>query len=90
MDKRTFPIDAKVDEQGEKITKSFNISLRDTAGEERYKSITKTYFKGADCILLKYDVTNKVSYDNVSMWIESIHYSIGNHETSKYINVLLI
>ena len=89
MDKRTFTIDAEVDEQGKKVTKSFNISLIDTAGEERYKSITKTYFKGADCILLIYDVTNKESYDNVSMWIESIHDSIGNHETSKYIIVLI-
>ena len=89
MDKRTFNIDVEVDEKGKKVTKSFNISLIDTAGEERYKSITKTYFKGADCILLIYDVTNKESYDNVSMWIESIHDSIGNHETSKYIIVLL-
>ena len=89
MDKRTFTIDAEVDEQGKNVTKSFNISLIDTAGQERYKSITKTYFKGADCILLIYDVTNKESYDNVSMWIESIHDSIGNHETSKYIIVLL-
>ena len=89
MDKKTFTIDAEVDEQGKKVTKSFNISLIDTAGQERYKSITKTYFKGADCILLIYDVTNKESYDNVSMWIESIHDSIGNHETSKYIIVLI-
>ena len=89
MDKRTFTIDAEVDEQGKKVTKNFNISLIDTAGQERYKSITKTYFKGADCILLIYDVTNKESYDNVSMWIESIHDSIGNHETSKYIIVLI-
>ena len=89
MDKKTFTIDAEVDEQGKKVTKSFNISLIDTAGQERYKSITKTYFKGADCILLIYDVTNKESYDNVSLWIESIHDSIGNHETSKYIIVLI-
>ena len=89
MDKRTFPIEAEVDEQGKKVTKNFNISLIDTAGQERFKSITKTYFKGADCILLIYDVTNKESYDNVSLWIESIHDSIGNHETSKYIIVLI-
>jgi len=89
MDKRTFNIEAEVDEKGKKVTKSFNISLIDTAGQERFKSITKTYFKGADCILLIYDVTNKESYDNVSMWIESIHDSIGNHETSKYIIVLI-
>ena len=89
MDKRTFTIDAEVDDKGQKVTKNFNISLIDTAGEERFKSITKTYFKGADCVLLIYDVTNRESYDNVSMWIDSIHDSIGNHETSKYIIVLM-
>jgi len=89
MDRKTIPIDAEVDDQGKKVTKNFNISLIDTAGEERFKSITKTYFKGADCILLIYDVTNRESYDNVSMWIDSIHESIGNHETSKYIIILI-
>ena len=89
MDKKTFAIDAEVDDKGQKVTKNFNISLIDTAGEERFKSITKTYFKGADCVLLIYDVTNRESYDNVSMWIDSIHDSIGNHETSKYIIVLI-
>ena len=89
MDKKTFAIDAEVDDKGKKVTKNFNISLIDTAGEERFKSITKTYFKGADCILLIYDVTNRESYDNVSLWIDSIHDSIGNHETSKYIIVLM-
>ena len=89
MDKKTFAIDAEVDDKGQKVTKNFNISLIDTAGEERFKSITKTYFKGADCVLLIYDVTNRESYDNVSMWIDSIHDSIGNHETSKYIIVLM-
>ena len=89
MDKKTFAIDAEVDDKGQKVTKNFNISLIDTAGEERFKSITKTYFKGADCVLLIYDVTNRESYDNVSLWIDSIHDSIGNHETSKYIIVLM-
>ena len=89
MDKKSLTLDAEVDDKGQKVTKSFNISLIDTAGEERFKSITKTYFKGADCVLLIYDVTNRESYDNVSMWIDSIHESIGNHETSKYIIVLI-
>mgnify|MGYP003571509861 CR=1 FL=1 len=89
MDKKTIAIDAEVDDKGKKVAKNFNISLIDTAGEERFKSITKTYYKGADCILLIYDVTNRESYDNVSMWIESIHDSIGNHENSKYIIVLI-
>ena len=89
IDRRSFQIDIDVTEQEKKITKTLDISLIDTAGQERFKSITKTYYTQADCILLIYDITNRDSYDNVKSWINSIHESIGNHENSKYIIVLI-
>ena len=85
MDKRTIQIDTEIEDKGNKSTKSFDISLIDTAGQERFKSITKTYYKGSDGILLIYDVTNKDSFTNVKSWIDSIHESIGNHENTKYV-----
>ena len=69
--------------------KNIDISLLDTAGQERFRSITKTYFKGADGIILLYDVTNKESFDQIENWLESIHESIGNQKNSKYIIFLL-
>ena len=89
MDRRTLQFDIEIPENGKTITKAFNISLVDTAGQERFKSITKTYFNQADCILLLYDITNKETYDNVKGWIDSIHESIGNHVNSKYIIILI-
>ena len=89
MDKRTIQIDTEIEDKGNKSTKSFDISLIDTAGQERFKSITKTYYKGSDGILLIYDVTNKDSFNNVKNWIDSIHESIGNHENSKYVIFLI-
>ena len=69
--------------------KNIDISLLDTAGQERFKSITKTYFKGADGIILMYDITNKDSFVQVEEWIKSIHESIGDHNNSNYIIILL-
>ena len=69
--------------------KNIDISLLDTAGQERFRSITKTYFKGADGIILMYDITNKDSFVQVEEWIKSIHESIGDHNNSNYIIILL-
>ena len=89
MDKRTLHVEAEVQENNQTVTKSFEISLVDTAGQERFKAITKTYYKESDGILLIYDVTNKESFLNVKNWIDSIYDSLGNHENSKYIIILI-
>ena len=89
MDRRTIQLDVDIQENQTTTTKSFDISLIDTAGQERFKSITKSYINGADCILLIYDVTNLESFTNVSSWINSIHDTIGNHENSKYLIILI-
>ena len=89
MDRRTIQLEAEITENGQTTTKPFEISLVDTAGQERFRAITKTYFNGADCILLIYDVTNQDSFTNVKSWIESIHESIGDHKESKYVIFLI-
>ena len=89
MDKRSLTFEIEINENNQKKLKIFDISLIDTAGQERFKSITKTYFKGADGIILLYDVSNRESFDQVENWLSSIHESIGNHKDSKYIIILL-
>jgi len=34
----------------------------DTAGQERFRTITSAYYRGADGIIMVYDVTNEVSH----------------------------
>ena len=46
-----------------------NLQIWDTAGEERFRSITQNYMKGADGILYVYDITQKSSFDNLKTWI---------------------
>ena len=52
--------------------KTINIKLWDTAGEERYKSLTQNYFRNAEGVLLVFDVTNTDSFNNLKEWINSI------------------
>ena len=46
-----------------------NLQIWDTAGEERFRSITQNFMKGADGILYVYDITQKSSFDNLKTWI---------------------
>ena len=52
--------------------KSVKIMIWDTAGQERYRTLTKSYYKGAAGIVLVYDVTDKVSFNNVHYWLKKI------------------
>jgi len=49
-----------------------NISITDTAGEERFRSITKMFYKGADGILVGFDLTEPNTLEQVNFWIEEI------------------
>lgn len=52
--------------------KNIKLKIFDTAGQERFKSITKSYFKKADGILLLYDVSNMDSFNSIRNWVKSI------------------
>ena len=52
--------------------KTIRIKIWDTAGQERYKAITKCFFQRAQGIIIVFDVTNKRSFDDLKMWIDSI------------------
>ena len=44
------------------------LNLKDTAGQERYSSITENYYKKADCCLLVYDITSLISFEKVKKY----------------------
>ena len=67
----TVGIDSKRKEI-EKNNKNIKLRVYDTAGQERYRVIPKNYYKGADGIILMYDVSDIDSYNGIKTWIESI------------------
>lgn len=46
--------------------------LTDSAGQERFRAITKSYFRQADGIFLMYDVTKRETFNNVANWLVQI------------------
>lgn len=54
---------------GDKIVK---VQVWDTAGQERYRSITNAYYRGAEAIMIIFDLTSKDSFGSVENWIGEV------------------
>ena len=52
--------------------RKIRIQIWDTAGEDRFRSITRNYYKGAHGIVLIYDVTDQQSFQHIKDWIDKI------------------
>ena len=64
--------------------KSIKLQLWDTAGTERFKSITTGYYRGANAAFVVFDLTSKSSFDSVGEWIEN-YYKYSNPDSEKYV-----
>ena len=54
------------------MDKIVKVQVWDTAGQERYRSITNAYYRGAEGILVVFDLTNKESFNNIQNWIKEV------------------
>lgn len=52
--------------------KHMKLSLWDTAGQETYKSITRSYFRGASGALLVFDITRRNTFASVTSWLNDL------------------
>ena len=53
-------------------SKRIKLQIWDTAGQEKYRSIVKTYYKGAMGIILTYAINDRKSFQNVESWMKQI------------------
>ena len=88
----TIGVDFKV----KMITKGnekIKISIYDTAGQERFKNIVKHYYKGANGILLIYDISKRITFEKLQFWLDDLKenadidnlfiYLVGNKNDKK-------
>jgi small GTP-binding protein len=54
---------------GEEVCK---LQIWDTSGQERFRSITSAYYRGAHCVLLMYACNRRDSFASLSQWLEQI------------------
>ena len=50
--------------------KQVNLSIWDTCGQEKFRSVTRQYYRDTQAILLVFDLTNKKSFNNLNSWYE--------------------
>ena len=62
--------------------KSVKLQIWDTAGQERFRTITSAYYRGADGIILVYDITKRVTFDHVRDWLSEVQ-RFANQDTCK-------
>ena len=65
--------------------KKVKVQLWDTAGQDKFRAITRNYYKGASGIILIFDVTNTKSFENIKKWINEI-----KEEISENVSIVLI
>ena len=52
--------------------KMIKLQIWDTAGQDRFRTITQTYYKGAMGVILAYDCTDESSFNNVKNWVRQL------------------
>ena len=60
--------------------KKVKLKLLDTAGQEKYRALAKSYFKNADGVFFVYSIDNEESFEKIKEWISL--FKETNHETT--------
>ena len=62
---KTLEYEINIEENGQEVTKDIRLILYDTAGQERFRSCTKSYFKRASGVILLYSIIDRNSFNNL-------------------------
>ena len=63
--------------------KSIKFELWDTAGQEKYRSLAKVFYKNARVCILVYDITRKTSFEELkNFWVGEIKENASPHTSN--------
>ena len=61
-----------------KDNKEYILNIWDTAGEEKFRTLTKLFIKNSKIIIFVYSIDNKLSFDELSFWVSTVKELLGN------------
>ena len=82
----TIGIDFKI-KMIKKGNEKIKVSIYDTAGQERFKNIVKHYYKGANGVLLIFDITKRDTFEKLDYWLTDLQ---ENSDNLDYLFIYLI
>merc|ERR1712072_305096 len=59
--------------------KQIKLQIWDTAGQEAFRSITRTYYRGATGALLVYDIARRDTFNHLSRWLDEARQNANPH-----------
>ena len=84
IDKKTLDIKINTEDKGEQ---ELEIYLFDTAGQEKFRTLSVSFIRESKGILMMYDITNLDSFQSIENWLNDIKNSLG--ENKNYLIILL-
>lgn len=54
-------------------SETVNAQIWDTAGQDRYRPITSSFYRGALAVMIVYDITNRATFESASRWLQEVH-----------------
>ena len=75
----------------ETIIDNSNVTLQvwDTAGQEKFQSLGYAFYRGADCCILVYDITNRKSFEALQKWRDGFVENAGPEDVKNFPFLLL-
>ncbi|KAF5742819.1 ras-related protein RABB1c-like [Tripterygium wilfordii] len=61
--------------------KPIKLQIWDTAGQESFRSITRSYYRGAAGALLVYDITRRETFNHLASWLEDARQHANSNMT---------
>jgi small GTP-binding protein len=55
----------------------YDVQLWDTPGQEKYRSITKLFYRGTKICIIVYDITNRTTFESLDYWVGSVNDVLG-------------
>ena len=68
-----------MNQQGNRV----KLAIWDTAGQERFRTLTPSYYRGAQGAILVYDVSSRESFNKVEDWLTELETYSTNHDLIK-------
>ena len=65
------------------------LQIWDTAGQEKFQSLGYAFYRGADCCVLTYDITNRKSFENLLKWKDGFIENAGPDDIKTFPFVVL-